>query len=187
MAALTAEQYLKASRLESAKCRKVSDNPHTPESRDESLRLLEERMHVPPIPDTLRPGKEWISHLVHWFAHVRQEVLNGPSSTVLPNSSLIRSIESGELPHAETMRTKGTAIEILKYFESHVRSLTKTDLAWIFGSLTSIDTLLTPEMCVTVQNVRDTILRQLSKLEQTDERVPHMIVIATLVTNYFHQ
>ena len=184
MGELTAEEYLKSVKQATAACQKVSKTPHTPESRDRALSAC-----VPPpkIPESLHPKKEWAANLVRWFAHVRQDLSRIQQGEGVTDSALARRIESGEAPRASEMRARGTAISVLRYFQERPRELRPSDLAWIFGALTALDTLLPPEQCATVQAVSDAVVRQLARLDKADERVPHMVVIATVVARYFHQ
>ena len=184
MGELTAEEYLKSVKRATAACQKVSKTPHTPESRD---RALISCVPAPEMPESLHPKKEWAANLVRWFAHVRQDLTAIDEGEELTESALARRIESGEMPRASEMRARGTAISVLRYFEGRPRELRLSDLAWIFGALTGLDTLLPPEQCVTVQAVSDAVVRQLARLDKADERVPHMVVIATVVDRYFHQ
>lgn len=181
---MTPDQYLKLSKKASNTCKRCSDIPHVPESHPQEMRYLTDKLNTPEIPDNLKPGKEWTSNLMRWFAHVRQSVTS--TNEDIPSwMSIVRDIESQELPSTSSLKSHDHAFAVLVYFDKRNRDMTKTDLHWVFAALAVIDKLLTPEMCVTIQNVKTTILRQLQNANPEDQS--YLIVIVTLISKYFGQ
>lgn len=183
---MTPEQYLKLSKKASNTCKRVSDIPHTLESHPEEMRFITEKLNAPKIPDHLKPKKEWTSNLGHWFAHVRQNTISAKEQDTPSWSSIMRDLESQEMPTLRVM-SQAHADAILAYFDKKSQELTKVDLHWIFASLTIIDVPLSQDMCVIMQNVKTTILKQLEMMNRNDERVSYMLVIITIISKYFGQ
>ena len=184
---MTPEQYLKLSKKVSNNCKRSSDVPHVPESYPQEMRCILEKLKTPELPEDLKPQKEWTSNLIRWFAHVRQNYVSAETDSVPSWTSVVRDIESQELPFISRINSQENASAILIYFEKKVGVLTKTDLHWIFGSLTVIDRLLTQEMCVTIQNVKSKLTKQIQAAQRTDELVSYIVVIVTLISKYFGQ
>lgn len=182
---MTPEQYLKLSKKASNTCKRCSDVPHVPESHPQEMRYLVDKLNAPDIPNHLKPQKEWTSNLMRWFAHVRQTVVSSNERDLPGWMSVLRDIESQELPSTSSLNSQDHAASVLIYFDKRGRNLTKTDLHWIFASLTVIDKLLTPDMCVTMQNVKTMILKQLLNANQNEQS--YMIVLITLISKYFGQ
>ena len=116
-AAMTAGQYLKAGKVAAANCARSSATPHDPVSFVPDLRHVDSKRNVPSIPPPYQPSKELASKLVQWFSHVRQQ-LSYPHQRP-PNADFnttVRSIESGEMPRTQDIRSHDDAVSIICYF-----------------------------------------------------------------------
>jgi hypothetical protein len=185
---LTPQQYLKAVKAATQKCAKASEHGHSPVSLLPDLRLLDAKLSVPPLPDRFQPSKEWSAKLIQWFAHARHHFSCLPRpADPLDLKSVLRSIESQEYPKVAELQSLADCFGIIAYFDSRNAELSHCDLFWVFAALLFIDRLFSPPMSMAVQNVRDLQLRQLSRTDASDPRVPYLVVIVTLIEKYFNQ
>jgi hypothetical protein len=187
--AMSAGQYLKAGKAAAANCAKSSTAPHDPVSLVPDLRHVDSKRNVPPIPPPYQPSKELASKLVQWFSHVRQQLAScrrDPEPNV-DFRTTVRSIESGEMPKTQDIRSPDDAVSIIGYFERRGRALSRTDLFWLFGALVYLDPVLAPSTCVAIQGAHDIIVGQLQGMPPDDPRVAYSSVVLTLITRYFRQ
>ena len=185
---LSFAQYIKASRIETEKCKKVSSNVREPVSYISDVKYISNDSDSR-LPQDLKPFPEWSKNLQLWFAHVRQQIIhfNSNENEKFSFQELVVKIERNEFPTVDSIKSLKDSSSILFYFYKRQSEFTHSDLCWIFGALTVIDKLMGPDMCECIQSISQTVRKQIRKSGRDDKLYPYLSVINDLIVNYFHQ
>lgn len=186
---MTAEQYLKSSRIQTEKCQKSSYIDHVIESKVKGFEVIEEKINSPKLSLQLLPNKEWCSKLCHWFVYFRSFMnQNSENDNRRCFDDIVKDIEVGKTPTTDDLYNLEIACKVLSYFEKKQAFLSKMDLCWIFAALAKIDNLLTPDMGSSLQSLFTLINKQLSEINSLEnELYPYLTVVYTLLARYFNQ
>lgn len=186
---MTAEEYLKSSRIQTDKCQKSSAMGHVVESRVSGFEVIAEKIGAPRVPRELLPNSEWCSKLCHWFAYFRSFVSqNSGVNSSLSFDDFVKCVDECRAPCLEDVPSLEMASKILSYFERKQGEWSKNDLCWIFIALARVDTLLTPDMGSLLQSLFTSINGQLSKVnDMSNELYTYLAVVHTILAKYFNQ
>jgi len=165
----------------------VEDAP-APKSYIKEMEIIYQSLSKQKKPDSFNPSPEWCSKMLTWFSHLRshlKDIANSQQSIDFQTAK--RKIESNECPNLSDLLLNDAPASILSFLNSQKKVFSVSDLTWVFYSLSRIDSLLTPDVCVILQDTLVNLYTQLAKFQCTDPQYPYLAINAIIISKYFNQ
>ncbi|EAY18388.1 hypothetical protein TVAG_045900 [Trichomonas vaginalis G3] len=164
------------------------DKVPMPKSYVKEMNYVQNELSKPTQPDNFHIDHEWAFHFVTWFANLRHhfETTYNEPEKFIDYENAIKNIRQNMQPTPYSV-SKSTSSMILTYFQKRNTNFTENELIWVFNCFIFIDQLLSPDICVVMQNIQTLIYKQMQELENNDKLFSQLAIISIIITNYFKQ
>lgn len=181
-------EVIKYLRSQGKNIKRSVDNAPQPKSYVKEMKFIQQELEKPTAPDNFHPDPEWVFNFTTWFANIRHHFdteYDAPERSI-PYYDALQNIEKNANPTPYSLN-KYTSTLILSYYQKRNSSFNSCDLLWIFNCLIRIDQLLSPEMCVVLQNIQTIIFTQMQNLDKTNELFSQLSIVSIIISKYFNQ
>lgn len=156
---------------------------------EQGIQIIIESKEDYAIPVELQANREWKNKAIVWFSKcnecLKKNLEFEPKDKVQEFKSIVRSIESGELPLLTDVYDFSIALKILEYFSEKDKYFSKSELNWLFSAFINIEKNNGDIYLPLMKNILKKIVNQISAISNEDELYPYLMVVYVIIPCYF--